>query len=244
MKTHYELHPKRWPAWPSAIMMVLACAGLCSAAIQGKKAGSHSAKQPQGRELFVEYCAGCHGERGDGKPASGLTLKPPALDLTGFKLSESFIRKVLQEGVPGTGMAAWKALPPEELNAITAYTASLGHEDRLSPRERVASDATLREAGRRVYVVHCASCHGDNGQGDGPEATRYRPPPANFTEMRPSFSAAARVISEGVPGSAMAAWPRLTRAEVQAVTAYIRFFYRGSAEGPAVSSKSVGAAQR
>jgi mono/diheme cytochrome c family protein len=186
----------------------------------------------------VEYCAGCHGERGDGKPASGLTLKPPALDLTGFRLSEAFIRKVLQEGVPGTGMAAWKALPPDELNAITSYTSTLARAEGLPPQERVASDATLREAGRRIYTVHCASCHGESGQGDGPEATRHRPPPANFAEMRPSFAAAARVIAEGVPGSAMPAWPRLTRAEIQAVTAYIQSLYQGGEEGSAISSKT------
>src|SRR5690348_18406121 len=58
----------------------------------------------QGREVFVQFCAACHGERGDGKPASGLKLKPPAMDLTAFKLSDSLIHRALEEGVLGTGM--------------------------------------------------------------------------------------------------------------------------------------------
>lgn len=207
---------------------------LCCATTQA--AAAHTDKQAQGKSLFISYCAACHGEKGNGKPASGLKLKPPALDLTAFELSDSFIRRVLQEGVLGTGMAAWKSLPANELSAIASFTATLSRNDSLSPQQRVASDGVLREAGRRVYIVHCARCHGVNGQGDGPEASRYRPPPPSFAEMKPSFAAAARTITEGVPGSAMPAWPRLTRAEIQAVTSYIRSFYRGSSRSAAVSS--------
>jgi mono/diheme cytochrome c family protein len=185
------------------------------------------APSPPGRQVFIQYCASCHGEKRDGKPASGLRLKPPALDLTGYELSESFIRKVLQEGVLGTGMAGWNSLPPQQLSAVTAYTATLAHVDQLRESERVAADNVLQEAGRRVYVVHCTRCHGQQGQGNGPEASGSKPPPADFSAMRPTYAEAARVIAEGVPGSAMAAWPRLTRAEVQAVTFYIRSLYRG-----------------
>jgi len=182
---------------------------------------------PQGRQVFVQYCAPCHGEKGDGRPASGLRLKPPALDLTAYELSESFIRRVLREGVLGTGMAGWNSLPPEQLRAVTAYTATLAHMDQLRESERVAPNNVLQEAGRRVYVVHCARCHGQQGQGNGPEASGYKPPPSDFSGMRPTYAAAALAIAEGVPGSAMPAWPRLTQAEVQAVTFYIRSLYRG-----------------
>jgi mono/diheme cytochrome c family protein len=182
----------------------------------------------QGREVFVQFCAACHGESGDGKPASGLKLKPPAMDLTAFQLSDSLIRKALEEGVLGTGMAAWKSLPAEQLSAVAVYTAALGRDDELSPQDRLAPDRALREAGRRVYVVHCARCHGDDGKGDGSDASLLKPTPPSFAELRPSYAAAARVIAGGVPGSPMPAWPLLTRAEVQAVTFYIRSFYRGS----------------
>ena len=181
----------------------------------------------KGRRVFLSYCATCHGPRGDGKPANGLQLKPPALDLTSFELSDSFIRRVLQGGVPGTGMAAWNSLPVDELSAVVAYTASLALADQLSPQKRLAPEGVLREAGRRVYLAHCVRCHGEQGQGDGPEAARYKPPPSSFAEMRPSFAAAARALAKGVPGSAMPAWPLLTAAETQATTFYIRSLYRG-----------------
>jgi len=191
----------------------------------------------QGREVFVQFCAACHGERGDGKPASGLKLKPPAMDLTAFKLSDSLIHRALEEGVLGTGMAAWKSLPAEQLSAVAAYTATLGRDDELSSQGRLAPDPALREAGRRVYVVHCARCHGNDGKGDGSDASLLKPTPASFAELRPSYAVAARVMAAGVPGSAMPAWPLLTRAEVQAVTFYVRSFYRGPARASAQAPK-------
>ncbi|HEV2117603.1 MAG TPA: cytochrome c [Terriglobales bacterium] len=204
-------------------------------------------KPAKGRQVFLSYCATCHGRRGDGKPARGLKLKPPAVDLTSFELSDSFIRRVLQEGVPGTGMAAWNSLPADQLSAVVAYTASLARADQLPPRKRMAPESALRESGRRVYVAHCVRCHGEQGQGDGPEATRYKPPPSSFAEMRPSYAAAARALAEGVPGSAMPAWLLLTPAETQATTFYIRSLYRGP-ERPAAPRSAVrrraGIAQR
>jgi len=212
----------------AGVIILAAVSGCGLTAARGAgRAPQAPAPLSQGRQVFVQFCAPCHGEKGDGKPASGLRLKPPALDLTRYELSESFIRKVLQEGVLGTGMAGWNSLPPEQLSAVTAYTATLAHVDQLRESERVAADNVLQEAGRRVYVVHCARCHGQQGQGNGPEAFGSKPPPADFSAMRPTYAEAARVIAEGVPGSAMPAWPRLTQAEVQAVTFYIRSLYRG-----------------
>lgn len=197
-----------------------------------------SPQSQQGREVFVRFCAACHGERGDGKPASGLKLKPPAIDLTAFKLSDSLIRRALEEGVLGTGMAAWKSLPADQLSAVAAYTATLCRDDELSPQVRLAPDRALQEAGQRVYVVHCARCHGNDGQGGGTDAALLKPSPPSFAELRPSYAAASRVIAGGVPGSGMPAWPLLTRAEVQAVTFYIRSFYRGPERASSSAPKS------
>jgi mono/diheme cytochrome c family protein len=37
-------------------------------------------------------------------------------------------------------------------------------------------------AGRVVYTENCATCHGEQGLGDGPGAVNLQPPPANLTE--------------------------------------------------------------
>jgi mono/diheme cytochrome c family protein len=43
------------------------------------------------------------------------------------------------------------------------------------------SDATIA-AGKALFEVHCTSCHGDTGKGDGPDAMMYTPEPADLTD--------------------------------------------------------------
>jgi len=45
------------------------------------------------------------------------------------------------------------------------------------------SEAAL-ESAKDVYKKKCANCHGDKGTGDGPDAERYDPPPADFTDTK------------------------------------------------------------
>src|SRR5215510_11972574 len=45
------------------------------------------------------------------------------------------------------------------------------------------TDSNLNAA-RQIYTEQCAQCHGEHGQGDGPEARRHHPLPANLTDTR------------------------------------------------------------
>ena len=45
------------------------------------------------------------------------------------------------------------------------------------------SEAALKSA-KPLYAESCANCHGDSGKGDGSEAMRYDPNPADFTDAR------------------------------------------------------------
>ncbi len=42
-------------------------------------------------------------------------------------------------------------------------------------------DQQALAAGRSIYQVRCASCHGDDGRGNGPQAPYLEPAPANFS---------------------------------------------------------------
>ena len=51
-----------------------------------------------------------------------------------------------------------------------------GMPDGKADTERVA-------LGRLSYRVHCASCHGESGRGDGPVAEHLKVPPADLTRL-------------------------------------------------------------
>ncbi len=45
------------------------------------------------------------------------------------------------------------------------------------------SEAALQSA-RSVYSEKCASCHGETGKGDGPDASSHNPAPSDFTDRQ------------------------------------------------------------
>lgn len=99
--------------------------------------------------------------------------------------------------------------------------------------------ADTRSSGRRVYETYCIGCHGDNGLGDGEAASFLSPQPRNFvngafkyfhtgeTGPLPSDESLKITIRNGLPGSAMPAFPLLTDQEIQDVTTYLKSLREG-----------------
>jgi mono/diheme cytochrome c family protein len=86
----------------------------------------------QGRRLFRQYCATCHGDdgQGDGQNASSLTPPPP--DFTGSKhlLDTDYVRKVIMQGSAAVGRSPlsppWgRNLRPQEIDYLVAYCHAL-----------------------------------------------------------------------------------------------------------------------
>ncbi|HKI20903.1 MAG TPA: c-type cytochrome [Isosphaeraceae bacterium] len=96
------------------------------------------------------------------------------------------------------------------------------------PPPEVAKDPLLT-AGRLIYFGRCATCHGNDGRGDGPiAADLLGPPVGNLTDNdwkhgdRPEQVMA--VIREGVPNTRMTGWSNvLDPPEVRAVAAYVYY---------------------
>ncbi|HET9251334.1 MAG TPA: c-type cytochrome [Candidatus Eisenbacteria bacterium] len=80
--------------------------------------------------------------------------------------------------------------------------------------------------GKALYGVNCASCHGNTGTGDGPAAAALNPKPRNFTsgEWRygGGLARVVRTISEGSPGTAMAAFANLPMGDRVKLAHYVR----------------------
>jgi mono/diheme cytochrome c family protein len=87
------------------------------------------------------------------------------------------------------------------------------------------TSASVIAQGKTIYDSHCATCHGNSGQGNGPAAAGLNPPPINFTgpyfkSMSPDFRFWR--VSEGVPGTGMVAWKgSLTSDQIWQVIAYV-----------------------
>lgn len=89
--------------------------------------------------------------------------------------------------------------------------------------------------GERVYLEHCAACHGQRGDGNGPEANRLKVKPRDFTTGIYKFRSTAsgslpldedifRTISLGVRTTSMLAQLHLSEKERWAVTEYLKTF--------------------
>jgi len=65
------------------------------------------------------------------------------------------------------------------------------------------------EAGRKIYLESCQSCHGPTGKGDSDMAAYLTPPPANLAANATQSKTDAqlrKIILEGRPGTAMSSY--------------------------------------
>ena len=83
----------------------------------------------RGEKLFLQHCALCHGERGDGRGVrrEGLTRSPRDFTSAAWRGSTSPRRVyyAIREGVPSTPMPNWKALSEQDAWDMTAYVLSI-----------------------------------------------------------------------------------------------------------------------
>jgi cytochrome c oxidase cbb3-type subunit II len=78
--------------------------------------------------------------------------------------------------------------------------------------------------GRQLYSDHCASCHGEDGDGGGPGAATLRPRPASFVEHEYSDARLAEALWNGVAGSSMPAWRDHAPGDLAALAAVVKGF--------------------
>lgn len=81
--------------------------------------------------------------------------------------------------------------------------------------------------GKDLYKTNCASCHGDNGTGDGAAAAMLNPKPRNFTSLAgwkngSKVSQMYKTLDAGIPGSAMTSFNFLSPEDRFKIIHYIR----------------------
>ncbi len=95
-----------------------------------------SDKGGRSKGLFREHCAVCHGVSGDGVGPVAFVLKPYPRDFRrglfkfkatpkGAKPTHEDLRRIIETGIPGTGMPSYRVLPAWEIDALAQYVTYL-----------------------------------------------------------------------------------------------------------------------
>jgi mono/diheme cytochrome c family protein len=134
----------------------------------------------KGRDSYALYCAGCHGDTGDGNGAAARFLDPKPRDLRRARIKfgsspgssvprDEDLDRILVHGLRGTAMPAWPLLPQDERAAIIAYMKTLSDnwtKRAPAPAIPLGQDPYRRdpargvELGERLYhKLQCWTCH-------------------------------------------------------------------------------------
>lgn len=141
-------------------------------------------------------------------------------------------------------------------NIVDALTAMFGTPDDpylfVDAKEVINLDNVRRAAGpfggnadgtqKGLFRQHCVHCHGISGDGAGPTAAFLNPYPRDYRRgifkfkstapgVKPTDADLARIIREGVPGTAMPSFLLLHDDEVEALVDYVKYLsIRGETE--------------
>jgi cbb3-type cytochrome c oxidase subunit III len=176
-----------------------------------------------GLTLYAENCTACHNANGEGSTLA------PALNTPDFRAqrTDEQIRRTITQGTSGTLMAAWdRALTSEEIDSLvvllrewdTLNQAGIALPVTAAQPETPTSPEMIAE-GQQLFGLLCKQCHGTSGQGTqlGPALNTQ-----NLLNNTPD-AAIRQIIAMGVDGTMMPAWGgRLTDADINAITAYLR----------------------
>ena len=148
------------------------------------------AEQAEGKKLYSNYCAHCHGADGDGKGNASRYFHPKPRDFTSgkYKLrstdsgelpTDDDIKQVIKKGMPYTGMPAFPDFSEEEYQNLTYYLKTFNEDftdpdfivDPLSfPKAPPYSEESALK-GKELYTINeCNGCHGDSGRSNGVSA--------------------------------------------------------------------------
>lgn len=200
-------------------------------------------RMARGKVIYTSNCGVCHGDEGNGAMWTQTSLNPPPRDFTSATAKQELSRERMltsvTHGRPGTAMMSFsQRLSTPDIEVVVDYVRETflgksmalvqtpvnphGPQASTVAPEVVAADMSLplpnkllgdAEKGREFYMSNCFTCHGRDGDGNGPRSTFIQPKPRNFLDdqSRQTLNRPAlfKSIGIGKPGTVMPAWSKV-----------------------------------
>jgi mono/diheme cytochrome c family protein len=188
----------------------------------------------EGRELYLQSCAICHGTDGHSRTNLGRGMYPPAMDLTSPHVqhwSDAELFWIIQNGVRLTGMPSWKSSISEtDTWKLARFIHNMPRLNAMpaSPTTGMKTEANTENAqedlvkdGKTVYRQEgCFMCHQLNGEGGkvGPDLTTEGNRGRTVKWLVGHF----KDPPSYTPGSLMPAFKNLTDEQLKALTTFLQ----------------------
>lgn len=199
----------------------------------------------RGKDLYVQYCAGCHGLNGNGQGeyASQFQIKPRDFTKGVYRFKstpsgspplDSDLIRSIKSGIPGTAMVPQEHFSDADLSELVQYIKQFApHLTKTKPGKPIVipsssflSPEQIRQGQLAYQKSQCVQCHGSRGKGDGVLAKDLSIKPADLTK-RPLRSGSTpqdlvRTILTGLDGTPMPAYQFiLDDEEIVHISSYI-----------------------
>lgn len=203
-----------------ALLLVLALVGGCgsdssrrdeAAARARAKAARQARLVAAGKPVFLKHCASCHTL--EGRVAHPTFIESPIPNLDEVKPKVDYVHYRVETG--GIDMPSFSSeLSRPEIDAVVAYVASVAGRKVADP----GADQQQLTMGEQVFRGNCERCHSIAGR-----RLTGRPefPGTDFNRVKPSRALVMRQILRGIKEEMPSFRGRLTRAQLQAVAAYV-----------------------
>ncbi len=138
---------------------------------------------------YRRYCAGCHGDLGDGNGENAVWLDPKPRDftaaifkcrstLTGTLPLDEDLFNTIGRGLTNSNMPIWNVFSRQQKADLVAYIKTFSPRwDKEKPGDPIGIPAeppvTIESISHGKYLftkLECWKCHGPQGKGDGPSA--------------------------------------------------------------------------
>ena len=180
---------RRHPAAGYAVVLLMLVAiGMAYAAVTGSGSPASAAEPAaadqkqiaEGRNLFNQNCASCHGLAAQGIPGIAPGLIGVGAAAVDFQVSTG--------RMPAKGPAPENGRKPVTLNAsqthaIAAYIASLAGGPAIPTPAEVGTSGAKVGVGQQLFIANCAQCHNFVGAGGALTDGKYAPA---LTESTPT----------------------------------------------------------